>query len=80
MVLTEVMKMRIEDLEFLVEIHNGALGSSGTGSGEGCDGTVVHCCFSGLPTIRIQRAEFDESPSGYKLIAGDCHFAIGLDE
>lgn len=80
MALTEIMRMKEEDLEFLVERHNGALGSSGTGSGEGCDGTVVHCCFPDPPTAQIQTAEPEESPSGYKLVAGDCEFAIGLEE
>lgn len=80
MALLEIMKMKREDLEFLVEKHNGALGSTGTGSGSGCDGTVVHCCFPTPRTVKIQRARPIESPSGFKLVAGDCSYAIGLEE
>ncbi|MFW6247225.1 MAG: hypothetical protein ACOC22_03590 [bacterium] len=87
MALTEVMKMKSSDLEFLVEQHNGALGSTGTGSGTNggggqvcCDGTIVHCCFKDIEFIKVQEADPDESPSGYKLVAGDCEFAIGLEE
>lgn len=80
MALTEIMRMKKSDLEFLVERYNGALGSTGTGSGRPCDGTTVHCCFPDIPTVQIQKADPDESPSGFKLVAGDCEFAIGLED
>ncbi|MBW7846296.1 MAG: hypothetical protein H3C45_11825 [Bacteroidia bacterium] len=73
------MKMKKQDLQFLVARHNGALGSSGTGSGSGCDGTTVHCCFADPTTAQIREATTEESPSGYKLVAGRCEFAIGLE-
>jgi hypothetical protein len=79
MALTEIMKMKQVDLEFLVQNHNGALGSTGTGSGSGCDGTTVHCCFQEPQAVQVQVASAGESPSGYKLVAGDCEFAIGLE-
>ncbi|MEW6773688.1 MAG: hypothetical protein AB1304_06800 [Bacteroidota bacterium] len=71
--------MRKEELEFLVERYNGALGSSGTGSGSGCDGTVVHCCFSDVPKVQIKKADISESPSGFKLVVDRYEFAIGLE-
>lgn len=90
MALTEVMKMKGSDLEFLVEQHNGALGSTGTGSGTGddgggpitfcCDVVTVHCCFAAPSVMQIQVAELSESPSGYKLVVDNgCEFAIGLE-
>lgn len=79
MALTEIMKMKKKDLEFLVERYNGALGSSGTGSGTGCDGMNVHCCFPDVPTVQIQKASETQSPSGFILVAGDCSYAIGLE-
>ena len=79
MALLEVMKMTLADLQYIVNNHNGAIGSSGTGSGPQCVSTTVHCCVSPPPTVQVQTATTSESPSGYKLVMGDCEFAIGLE-
>jgi hypothetical protein len=89
MALLQIMKMKQEDLEFLVQNHNGALGATGTGSGTSspppqgkncCDGTTVHCVFATYDVLNIQVANAGESESGYKLVVSNgCEFAIGLE-
>lgn len=79
MALLEVMEMKVADLQFLTTNFNGAMGSSGTGSGPQCDHTTVHCCFRGSNVIKVAPALPGESASGYKLIVGTSEFGIGIE-
>lgn len=68
-----VMRMTERDLNFITGPQaQGALGSSGTGSGGGCDNTTVHCCFNGA-YVSVARLR-----GRYTLAVGDRLFPIDI--
>jgi hypothetical protein len=64
-----VIRMTKASLEFMTSNRSYSLGSSGTGSGGGCDTTSVHCCFGGA--FRVIRVG-----DRYVLRVGDIDHAI----